>query len=148
MSSPIPAPAPPAELGTIEKPQWQVIHWSDALKQVGGDQEFLDEVLLDLITEAQTAEDSMLAAIQAADFDALMNAAHRVKGSASYLCCEVMREVSLELRISGHAGMTSATPEIDWNKIKEQYRRFVVSFVDLKAAIAKHASESSDNLAL
>jgi hypothetical protein len=38
----------------------ETINWTEAMDQVGGDREFLDEVLQDLLEEARTAEVYML----------------------------------------------------------------------------------------
>ena len=37
----------------------KVINWEEAMNQVGGDRDFLDEVLADLLTESQTAKDEI-----------------------------------------------------------------------------------------
>jgi hypothetical protein len=53
------------------------IHIYTALEQVAGDEEFLMEVLTDLLTESNTAETDLQAAITAKNFDGVMKAAHR-----------------------------------------------------------------------
>lgn len=83
----------------------KVINWEGALEQVAGDEEFLNEVLRDLRTEADTAEDDLTTAIAAKNLDAVMKAAHRIKGSASYLCCDQLRDVSFTLQNLGHSGV-------------------------------------------
>ncbi len=75
----------------------KVIDWTEALEQVGGDRDFLREVLQDLLSEAGTAEIDMTRAVQAGDLGAVSRAAHRVKGSASYLYCEVLKESAQRL---------------------------------------------------
>ena len=82
-----------------------VINWAGALEQVAGDEEFLNEVLSDLLTESDTAEADIAAAIEAKNFDAVMKAAHRIKGSASYLCCDQLRDISSKLQNLGHSGI-------------------------------------------
>ena len=37
----------------------KVINWEEAMNQVGGDKDFLDEVLADLLTESQNAKDEI-----------------------------------------------------------------------------------------
>ena len=76
----------------------------NALEQVAGDQDFLNEVLADLLIESATAEVELQAAINAKNFDGIMKAAHRIKGSASYLCCDQLRDTSFTLQNMGHAG--------------------------------------------
>ena len=48
-----------------------------ALEQVAGDEEFLKEVLSDLLVESSTAEQDLENAIQAKNFDGIMKSAHR-----------------------------------------------------------------------
>lgn len=37
----------------------KIINWEEAMNQVGGDKDFLDEVLADLLTESQTAQEEI-----------------------------------------------------------------------------------------
>lgn len=37
----------------------RVINWEEAMNQVGGDRDFLDEVLADLLAESQTAQEEI-----------------------------------------------------------------------------------------
>ena len=85
----------------------KIIDWDEAMVQVGGDREFLNEVLQDLLAESRTAEEEIGEAIKTSDFSGVMKAAHRIKGSASYLCCEALRDISLKLQDAGHDGTTS-----------------------------------------
>lgn len=72
------------------------------MNQVGDDEEFLEEVLQDLLNEAKTAEDEIAEGIVARNFDVISKAAHRIKGSASYLFCDDLKNVSLSLQDLGH----------------------------------------------
>eukprot|EP01034_Spumella_vulgaris_P045523 gene45523-56706_t len=49
----------------------KTVDWEEALTQVGGDKEFLNEVLQDLKGEAQTAKDEIEAAIKISNFDVI-----------------------------------------------------------------------------
>ncbi len=82
----------------------KTVDWDEALTQVGGDKEFLDEVLQDLKGEAQTAKEEIEAAIEVKNFDVISKSAHRIKGSASYCCCEPLRLAALTLQEAGHSG--------------------------------------------
>ena len=48
-----------------------------ALEQVAGDEDFLKEVLVDLLSESKTAEDDLANAIANKNLDGVMKAAHR-----------------------------------------------------------------------
>ena len=117
-----------------------VINWDSALEQVGGDEEFLNEVLGDLLTESDTAETDLKNAIETTNFDSVMKAAHRIKGSASYLCCEQLRETSFQLQNMGHSGInltdSNAQHEL-LNQIIIIYETFKKNLVDLRAEISK-----------
>ena len=122
-----------------------VINWESALEQVGGDEEFLNEVLGDLLTESDTAETDLKNAIETKNFDSVMKAAHRIKGSASYLCCEQLRETSFQLQNMGHAGLSltdaNAQGEL-FNQIKIAYRTFQENLVALRAEISKRLNNT------
>jgi HPt (histidine-containing phosphotransfer) domain-containing protein len=65
-----------------------------------------------------------------------MKAAHRIKGSASYLCCEALRDISLKLQDAGHEGTASPKdPEQLLATIKTLFEKFVQCLKDLKAEI-------------
>jgi len=122
-----------------------VINWESALEQVGGDEEFLNEVLGDLLTESDTAETDLKNAIETKNFDSVMKAAHRIKGSASYLCCEQLRETSFQLQNMGHEGLTltdaNAQGEL-FNQIIIVYQTFQENLVALRAEISKRLNNT------
>ena len=121
-----------------------VINWESALEQVGGDEEFLNEVLGDLLTESDTAETDLKNAIETKNFDSVMKAAHRIKGSASYLCCEQLRETSFQLQNMGHEGLTltdaNAQGEL-FNQIIIVYQTFQENLAALRAEISKRLND-------
>lgn len=122
------------------------IDWKEALKQVGDDRDFLDEVLRDLMEEAKTAEDDILDAINRKDYGGVMRAAHRIKGSASYLSCEPLKNISYTLQQSGHEVEEGKVDE-DGNineggkvvnlleKIKSEYSEFKERLKELREAV-------------
>jgi len=116
----------------LQKPP---IDWKEALKQVGDDRDFLNEVLSDLMEEAKTAEDDILDAINKEDYGGVMRAAHRIKGSASYLSCEPLKEISYTLQQSGHEGEEGkAKPEL-LSRIKNEYNEFKDRLKELREAV-------------
>jgi hypothetical protein len=72
------------------------------------------------------------------DYLVLKQAAHKIKGSASYLCCEQLREVSLHLQDLGHMGEhnNQLTPEQN-NAILRKFSIYVNCLEVLKQAIQK-----------
>lgn len=115
----------------------KIINWEQAMEQVGGDREFLDEVLQDLLAEARTAEEEISTAIEDRDFSQIMKAAHRIKGSASYLCCDALKQSSFKLQEAGHAGTQSNdNEEYLINQIKDLFDEFEFCLKDLRGEVS------------
>lgn len=112
----------------------KTINWDSALDQVGGDEEFLNEVLGDLLAEAKGATDEIADGISSKDFSAVMKAAHRIKGSASYLCCDALKQASLELQDAGHAGdKGDVTNKAKlWDHIEDLFKEYKECLADLR----------------
>lgn len=130
-----------AEVKASATPRKPPIDWKEALNQVGNDRDFLNEVLQDLLDEAKTAEDDIATAITAQDFGGVMRAAHRIKGSASYLSCEPLRDISYILQQSGHEGEDNPTNGNLFQTIEEQFREFRLCVKYLREAIANGVPE-------
>ena len=107
------------------------------MNQVGGDRDFLDEVIQDLLNEADSAQNDIAEGINEKDFSKVMKAAHRIKGSASYLCCEALREISLKLQEAGHEGTKpDCNKDFTMGLISELFAVFQKSLDELKTEIA------------
>lgn len=78
-----------------------LVEWDAVLASVGGDEDFLAEVLGDLITEAAGVCEEIEAGFASADIAVITKAAHRIKGSASYLCCVALRDAAQALQYAG-----------------------------------------------
>lgn len=111
------------------------------MNQVGGDRDFLEEVLQDLMNEAETARSEIAQGIKDNDFSTISKAAHRIKGSASYLCCENVRSVSYTMQELGQAGQQTGANQRDiMRKIEaafDDYERFIRELRDAVATRAK-----------
>ena len=64
-----------------------IIDWNEAVA-MGGSEEFLQEVLEELMNESKTAEEEFQKTYNGVDLHAMMKAAHRIAGSASYFRCD------------------------------------------------------------
>lgn len=125
------------------------IDWKEALLQVGNDRDFLTEVLGDLKDEAKTAQDDIRKAIgdnnTPMNYGDVMRAAHRIKGSASYLSCGPLKDISYELQQLGHRGeelqgqkdeeSIKALTDVT-QKIKDSFAIFEKDLEELQKAIA------------
>lgn len=111
------------------------IDWDEAMSQVAGDTDFLQEVLQDLVDEAKTAVDDIKAGIDAKEFEKIMKAAHRIKGSATYLGCQAMRASSYKIQQLGHDAISQTDSDDLLRLIKEEYSVFLAAFRELKREI-------------
>lgn len=145
----------------ISDQEFVVINWDEAMTQVSDDVEFLREVLADLIDESMTAKEELRANIEGRNFENVMKAAHRIKGSASYLCVDRMREISLHMQLYGHAGkemeqdaesiarhaanlkLVPAKLDDIWKILTVLFEQFQTSIEDLKIAISARFPEDA-----
>lgn len=72
------------------------------------------------------------------DFEGVEKPAHRIKGSASYLCCEVLKEISLRLQDAGKSGSTSEHPDQVWQLIRNLFEDFKEALAAVKEEIANN----------
>ena len=110
----------------------KIIRWDKIMETIGDDYTFVQEVLDDLIQEAMEAECKIRSGIQIQDFFCIQKAAHRVKGSASYLFCERLQNVSFQIQ-------QITTTENTFCNIHTQiqclFEIFQICVVELKKAI-------------
>ena len=125
-----------------EKDSLQILNWTEAMNQVGGDRGFLDEVLADLLTETLENQESIRAGIKNVDFDKVMKAAHKIKGSTSYLCCERMNRTAMKLESVASSALTSPN-EGSWENVNQLFTQFNQHFEDLKSEMKKNSDTSS-----
>ena len=76
-----------ATFAEISTPPVAIIDWNEAVA-MGGSEEFLQEVLDELMNEAKTAEEEFKKTHHDVELHAMMKAAHRIAGSASYFRCD------------------------------------------------------------
>jgi HPt (histidine-containing phosphotransfer) domain-containing protein len=114
------------------------IDWAKAMETVDSDIDFLNEVIGDLLNEAQTSQEEMEAGIAKSDYSAVSKAAHRVKGSASYLCCENLRKISLALQDLGSAAHATTPSAGMIDEIKSKFETYKECVVELRREVAHH----------
>jgi HPt (histidine-containing phosphotransfer) domain-containing protein len=120
----------------------ELVNWEEALNQVGGERDFLREVLGDLETECDSAIEEIKNGIKGKNFEDIRKAAHRIKGSASYLCCNRLREIALKLQEAGHTGELGApNPAKLLTFIEEMFGDFQTIFEDTKTEIRQFFGE-------
>eukprot|EP01006_Ploeotia_vitrea_P015611 TRINITY_DN45290_c0_g1_i2.p1 TRINITY_DN45290_c0_g1~~TRINITY_DN45290_c0_g1_i2.p1 ORF type:complete len:133 (-),score=11.92 TRINITY_DN45290_c0_g1_i2:166-564(-) len=120
------------------QPALKIINWEEAKVQVGDDEEFLKEVLADLISESESGIQDITSAIEAKDFEKVMKSSHKIKGSTSYLCCEITNNIARNMEYASAAAFkktTDLSSEDSWKKINELFDTFKVAFEELKKEI-------------
>ena len=109
------------------------------MNQVGGDEEFLEEVLQDLLGEALTAQTDIAEGISTKNFDGISRAAHRIKGSASYLYCDNLKDVSLHLQDAGNRGhQKEGNPDKIMADIVSLFETYKKNYQELVQAVKDH----------
>mmetsp|Transcript_12255 Transcript_12255/g.26507 ORF Transcript_12255/g.26507 Transcript_12255/m.26507 type:complete len:130 (+) Transcript_12255:186-575(+) len=89
----------------------EVIDWDEAMEQCGDDEEFLRELLADLRGEIDLQVkriDEILRRVPDGAFHQIMKAAHAIKGSASNLMCQQLRQASMALESTAAAANDDA----------------------------------------
>lgn len=117
------------------------IDWDVALEQVGGEEDFLKELLQDIFKEAQEAQEEMDTLIKSDDelgkrLDKIGKAAHKIKGSASYLGCKALQEISKELQDAGHDGAKDPT-EDQLKKCTDLFATYEARLKDLEDVLTE-----------
>ena len=112
------------------------LDYEAALASVDGDEAFLIDVLKDLLKECKDAEDDIQKGIESEDYTIIMKAAHTVKGSSSYLFCEQLRVVSLELQDQGRLGQTTPSPGL-LTEIEHNFKKFKICVRALREEVCK-----------
>ncbi len=112
------------------------LDFEKALASVDGDEAFLVDVLQDLLKECKDAWEDIENGIERGDYTMIMKAAHTIKGSSSYLFCEQLREVSLELQNLGREGQTEPSPSL-MAKIERDFKKFKMCIIELREEVGK-----------
>lgn len=131
--------APPTSVGDGgDLPRPIVVDWAKCMEQVCDDVSFLEEVMNDLLTEALTARDEIAAAVTAANYVAVTKAAHKVKGSASYLYCGHLRLCAMSMQDLGQAiSAGTSTPETI-EMMNGWFREYCLAYDNLCTEVKDH----------
>lgn len=120
----------------------EVIDWDEAMEQCGDDEEFLRELLADLRDETDTQVAKIEETIRnptEQPFHRIMRASHVIKGAASNLMCQQLRQAAMELEqaasnandldqnASGAAMSLVKTKYMDLKEATENYQAFLRS---------------------
>uniref|UniRef100_A0A7S0GHA3 HPt domain-containing protein n=1 Tax=Proboscia inermis TaxID=420281 RepID=A0A7S0GHA3_9STRA len=98
-----------------------VIDWDEAMEQCGGDEEFLEELLVDLKEEVGGQIEKMENALsEKGDGYQLkvQRASHVIKGASSNLFCEALRDTSTTLEQDAAKGKSDEILVEGFNQLK------------------------------
>ena len=126
-------------------PPVAVIDWDEAVA-MGGSEEFLQEVLEELMNEAKTAEEEFKKTYNDVELHAMMKAAHRIAGSASYFRCDdlVGRAAAIKhaaqqgLKVKETLGDASMVGTPTMLEIKSLCNEFSRSVLSLRKEVDRH----------
>ena len=105
---------------------------AEALDRVGGDREFLRELVDLFVAEAPRALAEIRRSVDAGDAGALERAAHLVRGSASTFGAAVVSETALALENQGRSGILEGASF----RVADLGREMEILLRDLKGAVA------------
>jgi two-component system sensor histidine kinase/response regulator len=94
----------------------------DALDRLGGDKEFLEEMLLELLDYLPTQLQKLGQAIETGDAKKIEAEAHSMKGGAGSLSANSIAELALRLEVLGREGDLAGAKEIVYN-LKSEFQR-------------------------
>lgn len=107
----------------------QLIDFKQALKRLGGDEEFLNELLAELITQVDDSFEDLKQAIANKDYLNLKNLSHSLKGASANLNVSRMASHFLELEDLGLENKTDGANDLlslvteDRNELEEFLNR-------------------------
>ncbi|MBM3296753.1 MAG: Hpt domain-containing protein [Candidatus Aminicenantes bacterium] len=82
-----------------------------ALKRIGGEKEFLRELLEIFETDYREKADRLKKAVETGDFESLKNIGHALKGASANLSLEPLKEACRSMEEAGEAGDTKQAGE-------------------------------------
>lgn len=130
----------------------KVIVWAKASEICGDDEDFLREVLADLLAESEVAQGSMENSIAkldsaedktiiATEFLAINRAAHQVDGGASYLFCEKLIHASKSLVKLAHEDNTKDLDAPARLRVIDEIKAYFVEFKQARNEIAEEVEK-------
>mmetsp|Transcript_182 Transcript_182/g.470 ORF Transcript_182/g.470 Transcript_182/m.470 type:complete len:126 (+) Transcript_182:2737-3114(+) len=111
-----------------------VIDWDEAMEQCGDDEEFLRELLADLRGEVDQQVkkiDEMLTNVPDGAFHQIMRASHVIKGAASNLMCQQLRQTAMALESQASTANDAAAVQANLPIVKAR-------FDELRQAVANY----------
>jgi len=112
------------------------INWSELNDTTQCDTEFLSEITTDLIFEAETLYADMKNGILNNDLKSIYAAAHKIKGTARYMYCDELSQVSERIQKSAKEYLTHETIDnlcvllVEYNKVLTKLKSDVYNYFE------------------
>jgi HPt (histidine-containing phosphotransfer) domain-containing protein len=104
-------------------PENDIIDFASALERIGGDQEFLSELIQIYMEDFDTTYDSLVQAVSAQDFKAIQELGHSLKGSSANLSLLQLREKAYLVETAG-GELNLDLAQRGTTELKREYERF------------------------
>jgi HPt (histidine-containing phosphotransfer) domain-containing protein len=112
-------------------PENDIIDFVSALERIGGDTEFLDELLEIYMEEFDTTYSSLVEAVANQDFKAIQELGHCLKGSSANLSLIQLREKAYLIETAG-GELNLELAQRGTTELKTEYERFKVFIAERK----------------
>ena len=99
-----------------------VIDYASALERIGGDREFLDELLNIYIEEFASSTQTLDQALQAQDYTVIKEVGHSLKGSSANLSLHPLRDKAYLIETAGREE-NLALARSSTEELKQEFRR-------------------------
>lgn len=106
----------------LEENPSTIIDYASALERIGGDREFLNELLSIYVEEFASSTQSLDQALQSQDCTVIQEVGHSLKGSSANLSLLQLKEKAYQIETAGREGnLELARSSIE--ELKQEFRR-------------------------
>lgn len=116
-----------------------IVDWKRVERDIGEEGEaFLRDVLQELLLEADQAQVDIERSIDESDFKSIRAAAHKVKGSASYLYCSSLQSISEKIQfLCDDVQQNKRNSRETLSVIRDDFRTFKYALDDVRIEIER-----------
>lgn len=104
-------------------PENDIIDFASALERIGGDTEFLDELIEIYIEDFESTYESLLEAVGSQDFKAIQELGHSLKGSSANLSLIQLRDTAYLVETAG-GELNLELAQRGTTELKTEFERF------------------------
>lgn len=104
-------------------PENDIIDYSSVLERIGGDKEFLNELIQIYMEDFDSTFNSLVQAVSSQDFTSIQELGHSLKGSSANLSLIQLREKASQVEIAG-VDQNLELAQQGTSGLKTEYERF------------------------